>query len=141
MLHIVMEVPGLRPYNGQIYTILAELFSNSMEHGVLGLRSDLKATAAGFIEYYEERAKLLEILDTGFVRFKFAHAPTKEGGVLTIQLEDSGAGFNIREKLNLQVKRGGYCGRGVPLIRSLCDSVEYKGKGNIVEATYVWQYD
>ena len=141
MLHIVMEVPGLRPYNGQIYTILAELFSNAMEHGVLGLKSDLKATAAGFIEYYENRTHLLETLDSGYVRFRFTHAPTKDGGVLTIRLEDSGRGFDIRDKLNVQIKRGGYSGRGVPLIRSLCDSVEYKDKGNAVEATYVWQYD
>jgi anti-sigma regulatory factor (Ser/Thr protein kinase) len=141
MLHIVMEVPGLRPYNGQIYTILAELFSNAMEHGVLGLKSDLKATAAGFIEYYENRTNSLETLDSGYVRFKFTHAPTKEGGVLTILLEDSGKGFDIRDKLNVQIKRGGYSGRGVPLIRSLCDSVEYKGHGNAVEVTYVWQYD
>ncbi len=141
MLQIVMEVPGLRPYSGQIYTILAELFSNALEHGVLGLDSGLKATASGFIEYYETRSKELEALGEGFVRFKFSHTPTQEGGVLTIRLEDSGAGFDVDDRLNLELKRGGYSGRGVPLVRSLSDSLEYFGSGNEVEVSYVWQYD
>ncbi|NKB31543.1 MAG: SpoIIE family protein phosphatase [Pseudomonadales bacterium] len=141
MLQIVMEVPGLRPYSGQIYTILAELFSNALEHGVLGLDSELKSTASGFIQYYEERTAQLEILESGYVRFKFTHIPNKEGGVLSIRLEDSGEGFNIDDTLSIEVKRGGYSGRGVPLVRSLSDSVEYFGAGNAVEVSYVWQFD
>ena len=141
MLQIVMEVPGLRPYSGQIYTILAELFSNALEHGVLGLESDLKATASGFIEYYEQRTQLLEELELGYVCFNFKHTSTKDGGVLIVRLDDSGPGFDIEAKLGLQVRRGGYCGRGVPLVRSLSDSMDYLGEGNSVEVSYVWQYD
>ncbi len=141
MLQIVMEVPGLRPYSGQIYTILAELFSNGLEHGVLGLNSNLKATATGFMEYYEERTRLLEQLSEGYIRFYFKHSPKTEGGVLIIRLEDSGKGFDYQEKLKLNVQRGAYSGRGLPLVQSLSDSINYLGKGNAVEVTYVWQYD
>ncbi|MEK9765077.1 MAG: fused response regulator/phosphatase, partial [Thalassolituus sp.] len=42
MNHIMMEVPGLRAIGGQLYTVVAELFSNAFEHGVLGLESSLK---------------------------------------------------------------------------------------------------
>lgn len=141
MLQIVMEVPGLRPYSGQIYTILAELFSNGLEHGVLGLNSNLKATATGFMEYYEERTRLLEQLEAGYIRFSFRHSPKSEGGVLVIRLEDSGKGFDYQEKLKRSVQRGAYSGRGLPLVQSLSDSMEYLGVGNAVEVTYVWQYD
>jgi hypothetical protein len=57
--HLLMEVPGLRPHSGKIYTILSELYSNALEHGVLGLQSDLKASADGFARYYLERTKKL----------------------------------------------------------------------------------
>ncbi len=141
MLQIVMEVPGLRPYSGQIFTILAELFSNGLEHGVLGLNSNLKSTATGFMDYYEERTKLLEKLESGYIRFSFRHNPKPEGGVLVIRLEDSGKGFDYQEKLSLNLERGAYSGRGLPLVQSLSDSMDYLGNGNAVEVTYVWQYD
>lgn len=141
MLQIVLEVPGLRPYSGQIYTIMAELFSNALEHGVLGLNSELKATATGFMEYYERRTQMLDQLKTGFVRFKIKHSPNAEGGVLIIRLDDSGPGFNHKETFNLNLQRGSYSGRGLPLVQSLSDSMNYIGEGNSVEVTYVWQYD
>ncbi|MFK7864435.1 MAG: SpoIIE family protein phosphatase [Pseudohongiellaceae bacterium] len=141
MLQIVMEVPGLRPYSGQIYTIMAELFSNALEHGVLGLDSELKSTAAGFMTYYEKRTSLLERLESGFVRFKIRHTPKSEGGVLVIRLDDSGSGFDYSEKIKFNMQEGSYSGRGMPLVESLSDSMNYLGNGNSVEVTYVWQYD
>jgi len=141
MLQIVMEVPGLRPYSGQIYTIIAELFSNALEHGVLGLDSNIKDTAAGFIEYYDERTRELELLDSGFVRFNFTHRSSTDGGVLIVRLEDSGSGFDHDDKLKLGLQRSRYSGRGLPLVQSLTDSMKYLGVGNAVEVTYVWQYD
>lgn len=141
MLQIIMEVPGLRPYSGQIYTILAELYSNALEHGVLRLDSDLKATAAGFVEYYERRTQLLNDLEDGFVCFSFRHRSTDAGGVLVVVVEDSGLGFNVDDTLSQHMDRGKYNGRGVALVRSLCDSLEYTGCGNSVEVSYVWQYD
>jgi anti-sigma regulatory factor (Ser/Thr protein kinase) len=141
MLQIIMEVSGLRPYSGQIYTIIAELFSNALEHGVLGLDSGIKETAAGFIEYYEERTRQLELLNSGFVKFHFKHRSSAEGGVLIVRLEDSGPGFDHDDKLKLSTHRSKYSGRGLPLVQSLTDSMEYLGVGNAVEVTYVWQYD
>lgn len=141
MLQIIMEVPGLRSYSGQVYTILAELFSNALEHGVLGLSSSMKSTAAGFMEYYESRTKLLDALQSGFVRFGIKHVPTEVGGVLIIKVEDSGSGFDYAATVGKGMSRNNYEGRGVPLVRSLCDSLGYSDEGRCVEVSYVWQYD
>lgn len=141
MLHIVMEVPGLRPYNGQVYTILAELFSNGLEHGVLNLSSELKSTAAGFMEYYERRAEKLAQLQQGFLRASLTHTPTEYGGALQISVEDSGLGFNVEEVLSHPNRRSGYCGRGIPMVDSLCDSLEFNAQGNRAEACYVWHFE
>ena len=71
------------------------------------------------------------------------------GGQLLIRVEDSGQGFDFKEKeiaadnsmaSSVQNKKG-YFGRGIALVRSLCKSVSYQGNGNCVEAFYVWSMD
>ena len=68
VLQILMECPGLNPYRGRVFTILAELYSNALDHGVLGLNSSLKKSAEGFSAYYNLRKERLKLLDSGFVK-------------------------------------------------------------------------
>jgi CheY-like chemotaxis protein len=138
VLQLITEVPGLRRCSGQVYTILAELFSNALEHGVLKLDSGLKKNPQGFSEYYDMRTQRLENLAEGFVNFELTHIPTDSGGQLTVIIRDSGDGFEYQEKLKSGDKQ--YCGRGIPLISSLCRSVEYRGNGNEVEVVFEWHY-
>jgi hypothetical protein len=35
-------------------------------------------------------------------------------------------------------KNKGFCGRGLPLVKSLCQSLEFLGRGNVVTAVYRW---
>ena len=139
--HLLMEVPGLRPHSGKIYTILSELYSNALEHGVLNLHSELKASADGFARYYLERTEKLASLDAGFVRFKIDHLPVKDGGVLTIVVEDTGPGFDFKQNDTAQHRTEGYSGRGIPLINTMCRSVRYLGEGNQVEVVFDWHVD
>ena len=62
LLQLLMEVRDLRTQGGALYTVLAELYSNALEHGVLGLDSTLKADAKGFSHYYRERGERLQAL-------------------------------------------------------------------------------
>ena len=139
--HLLMEVPGLRPHSGKIYTMLSELYSNALEHGVLGLKSDLKASADGFARYYMERTQKLAELYEGSVRFHIDHHPVTDGGVLTIVVEDTGPGFDYQAKENAAHKTEGYSGRGIPLIRTMCRSVRYLPPGNKVEVVFDWHVD
>ncbi|OUS26327.1 fused response regulator/phosphatase [Gammaproteobacteria bacterium 45_16_T64] len=140
LTHLLMEVPGLRPHSGKIYTILAELYSNALEHGVLGLDSELKASPTGFAEYYGQRVSRLESLDKGKVIFHLDHEPMENGGRLTLRVQDSGLGFEHADK-DEEHKTAGYCGRGIPLINTMCESVRYLGNGNQVEVVFVWTFD
>lgn len=139
--HLLMEVPGLRPHSGKIYTILSELYSNALEHGVLGLKSDIKASADGFARYYLERTQKLTDLYEGAVKFHIDHNPVQDGGVLTIIVEDTGPGFEFQAKENADHKTEGYSGRGIPLIRTMCRSVRYLPPGNKVEVVFDWHVD
>jgi len=139
LTHILMEVPGLRPHSGKLYTILAELYSNALEHGLLGISSDLKSSPLGFADYYRQRGEKLEELTEGHVKISLTHKPENDGGVLTIRVEDSGDGFDFNAR-DEEHKTEGYCGRGIPLIQTMCREFGYEGCGNVVQAVFAWSY-
>ena len=138
---ILMEAPYLRSHSTSIYTVLSELYSNGLEHGVLGLDSKLKQSPEGFATYYEQRAKALDDIE-GHVKFKFK-SQFEDGQVaLSIGVEDSGAGFDfasLQEKY--QAQRAGstqYHGRGIRLLWEICDEVAFQPPGNQVEVKMNW---
>ncbi|MCP5335031.1 MAG: SpoIIE family protein phosphatase [Oceanospirillaceae bacterium] len=139
MLHLLSEVPALRSQAGQIYTLMAELYSNAYEHGVLGLSSDLKQSPEGFAQYYAQRTEKAATVTDGHVTFEFDHTPKEGGGSLIIRVTDSGPGFDYASRQTNEFQSDGYSGRGIPLIRTICQSLQYKGNGNIVEALLTWR--
>ena len=141
MLSILSDVPYLNGLSGQLYTLMAELFSNAFEHGVLSLNSSLKEDAEGFAEYYRQRESAIKELKNGQVCFEFDHKPQGDGGKLVIQVTDSGAGFDYKSKQEKHFANQGYSGRGIPLILSICDNLEYLGDGNIVKVELSWVAD
>jgi CheY-like chemotaxis protein len=141
LMHIMMEVPALRVMGGQLFTVVAELFSNGLEHGVLKLDSSLKSTPAGFAQYYSLRQERLEKLNEGFIKVGMKHHSIGgRSGIFSLSIEDSGSGFDypdkFREVPNTSQKK--FSGRGIPLIYSLCQSLEYLGCGNKVIAEIHW---
>ena len=138
LLSILVEVPGLSSYSGSLYTLLAELYANALEHGVLRLSSSIKGTAAGFAEYYQLRQQRLSQLAQGFITIDLRHRLLNGGGELTVTVCDSGAGFNHGLLPPAFPGADQFSGRGLGLIRQLCDSVQYRGNGNEVEAVFRW---
>ena len=129
---------GLRGQRQQLYMVFSELFSNALDHGILGLDSRLKQTADGFAKYYMEREEKLATLLEGSIRVDISHRPDASGGILTIRFEDTGDGFDY-EKRTLSLESNlGHSGRGIQLLHSICDDIHYEGNGNVVKATYRW---
>lgn len=146
LLHICMEVPGLRRKSGEIYTMLSELYNNALEHGVLELPSEWKYTSEGFERYYRERTARLDSVSGHFIRFDFSHQTTSKGGRLRVICEDSGKGFDYQNNPILQsteVVQSGprYAGRGLILLKRLSDSIRFHGQGNRVEVIYNWFFN
>jgi CheY-like chemotaxis protein len=141
LLQLLMEVPGLRPHSGTLYTVLAELYSNALEHGVIGLDSSLKADPRGFADYYQKLEAALQELTDGFVEFTFEHRPTEDGGSLYLKVKDSGAGFEYENGVTAESSDGNLHGRGIPLIRNLCEKIHYMDSGNAVEAEFLWHQE
>ena len=141
LLNILTEEPDLRGFSGSLYTILAELYSNALEHGVLGLSGDLKKSPEGFTEYYAQREKLLSETVNGFVHIYFAYSSGIEGGTLRLRVEDSGIGFNYSALQGKALLTTGYSGRGIGIVEKLCETVRYYGSGNKVEVVFAWVND
>jgi len=138
LIQSVCDMQGFRGQRQQLYTVFSELFTNALDHGILNLDSTLKGTADGFAKYYMEReARLLNLAD-GSIKIYVAHRPNAEGGLLTIRVEDTGSGFDYQENQISLESNVGHSGRGIQLLNTICEKIEYMGNGNIVEATYRW---
>lgn len=135
---VLMDIPGLRPRSGELFTVLSELFANALEHGVLQLDSSMKKTADGFSVFYKERSQRLDALDQGFIRFDLDYQGDDQGGELLIRVTDSGSGFNLKKQQALIPEKNSYSGRGLHLIYSICKTVRYIGNGNQVEVVFDW---
>ncbi|WP_100655645.1 ATP-binding SpoIIE family protein phosphatase [Alteromonas flava] len=122
---------GLSWVRSDLFTIMTELYSNALEHGVLQLSSALKSTSEGFIEYYTLRSERLETLTEGFVNLHARFDPqTRE---LIVAVTDSGNGFDpvavdtVTDEFNY--------GRGHTLLRELSAGVQFKDGGKTTEVT------
>ena len=138
MLQLLLEVHGLRSQSGALYSVLAELYSNALEHGVLGLDSSLKRDASGFARYYQQRNTRLDALQDGYVRVHLEVSPRGDGGCLTIRVDDSGKGFDVERVLARPVDDVRLSGRGVSLIRQLSHGASWSDDGRSARVEFFW---
>ena len=142
VMNFVSSIQGIEVYQDKIFTIVSELYSNALEHGVLGLDSSIKNSADGFEEYYRLREERMNELNGQYIELILLYvrgAPNR----LEIVLTDSGKGFDI-EKLNSdlsQDKENDSHGRGLGLLNRLCSHLEYSNNGRTARAVFEFQID
>ena len=139
LLQLLLEVHGLREQSGALYSVMAELYSNALEHGVLGLDSRLKRDAQGFAQYYRQRNERLAQLNSGYVRIHVQVAPTDSGGKMTLRIEDSGPGFDVEQELERPLDVDRLSGRGLSLVRQLSSAVRWSDGGRSVCVEFCWK--
>jgi len=138
LLQLLLEVHGLRAQSGALYSVLAELYSNALEHGVLALDSKLKRDAQGFTRYYRERNARLAELEEGFVRVHLHVMPEGDGGRLVVRVEDSGKGFDVGRVMARPIDVDRLSGRGVSLIRQLSRNASWSDGGRSACVEFSW---
>jgi len=138
LLNLVMGIQASHGHRERIYTVLSELFSNALEHGLLKLDSDLKMSPTGFQEYYESRESRLAELTGENITITISQKFRDDTGMITIHVIDSGNGFDLTGHTAKGLDENvGMAGRGIPLIRQICKTVEYNDAGNEVTAIYL----
>jgi anti-sigma regulatory factor (Ser/Thr protein kinase) len=138
MINTLMQIQAPHQHKQRIFTVVTELFNNALDHGVLGLSSELKQTPNGFTEYYTQRASRLAALTNGYIKVSFNHEALSAGGRLTIHIEDSGDGFDYNSSETEDSDSHTFSGRGLTLLSQLCDKVSFLGKGNQTRIEYLW---
>ena len=139
LLQLLLEIHGLREQSGALYSVMAELYSNALEHGVLGLDSRLKRDAEGFAQYYRLRNERLVQLSSGYVRVHVQVEPTATGGRMTLRIEDSGPGFDVEQVLARPLDVDRLSGRGLDLVRQLSSDVRWSDGGRSVCVEFCWE--
>ena len=128
-------VQGVEIHRDKIFTILSELYSNALEHGVLGLDSSLKNSADGFEQYYKERESRLQSISGHAISIDFSYTKGSPDS-LKLVMTDTGAGFDYEATMKPSSKDNDPHGRGVSLLRSLCSDIQYSDGGRTVTVHY-----
>lgn len=137
-MQLLLQISPLRYRVGTIFTVLSELYSNAMEHGVLSLDSSIKSDAEGFASYYRERQRRLEALDEGFVSIELTVKSEGGSGYLRITVRDSGPGFDVQRALNQQYCSEQLGGRGLRMIRQLSERFYWQPDGKVLNVEFHW---
>ena len=128
LMHSVDMVGDLRQ---RAFTVFAELISNALDHGILGLDSALKNDVSGFADYLELKdERLANMQESDNLEMSLRYDPAQEE--IAFSIKDSGKGYdlaavNSRQESNSDMALSG---RGVPLINKLCKQVEVIAPGN-----------
>jgi serine phosphatase RsbU (regulator of sigma subunit) len=140
IINQIMEMEGIESERQSLFTVLTELYVNALDHGVLGLESSLKSDPTGFAKYFQERELRLKSLNSGMVMFRISVEQIDKVRSILFRVEDSGIGFDHQKMRHKQSEDNeGLSGRGILLVRELCESLNYYGNGNIAEAIYSWK--
>lgn len=120
-------------------TILKELYSNALEHGVLKLESGAKHNETGMMDYYAQREQALKELQDGEIRISLGILSTETPHVMEIIVSNSGDGFDYKsiETGPSELDSDLLHGRGISLVKGMCQSLTFSDQGRTVEARYL----
>jgi len=138
LVNYLTEMEELEAERQSLFTVITELYVNALDHGVLGLDSNLKSDPTGFEAYFQTRESRLASLDSGYVIFNLSVEQESTRRSILLRIEDSGKGFDFENHAPPTAREIALSGRGLLLIRDLCESLEFHGKGNIAIARFSW---
>ncbi|MDT3308138.1 SpoIIE family protein phosphatase [Shewanella vaxholmensis] len=114
----------------RVFTVVAELFSNAIDHGVLKLDSRLKNDPEGFELYHSIRESFADRLTLNdWVKVSIIWCSSQNE--LHISVSDSGKGFAGDENIIADIPQ--LSGRGLSLVKTLSKTYELVSPGNITK--------
>ncbi len=132
--HFLQQIGVDQQVCQKIFAVLAEMVSNALDHGVLGLSSSIKESHDGFVQYFYKREEKLKTLNNNdFVKLSISWLPEYNGGRFLLEVEDSGSGYTPKPVIDEAALK--YSGRGSQLIQKLSETVEIIAPGNKIRAT------
>jgi len=139
IIDVIKRTIDIGSHAQSLFTIISELYNNALDHGVLCLDSSLKQDPCGFGNYLSERDQRLQALKEGVVSIEITVLAKDKFYEATMEVIDSGTGFDFVTVQAFDAGESHLHGRGIALLKGLCRSLEFKGKGNHAIAVYDWQ--
>jgi len=128
--------PALASHKGILQILLSEIYSNILDHSILGLNSDKKENAEEFSEYYKKREQKLQKLEDALIEFDFSLMADSEKQYLQMIIKDNGAGYKGHVVNDSDVLP---YGRGLEIIHGLSESISFSDEGKTLEVLYLLQ--
>jgi DNA-binding response OmpR family regulator len=133
------ELQEFRKHRESLYSILSELYTNALDHGVLGIPFGVKSLMGRFSAYSREREKRLLELSEGFVHIELEPQPFESGCRLLIAV---GYGVKSSDSDDIATDISSLTIEPsietLPLTHRLCESIEYDKRNNRVIAVYTF---
>lgn len=129
----VMETMGAERAvaNNKFQVVFHEMFSNALEHGLLGVSSSIKEEARGFERYGNLVEKKRAVMQEGWIKIAITSCDGWRSVRLTI--EDSGPGFEKEADIT-DLSGVMSSGRGLTCLSGLCKNWLHKDGSSTVEA-------
>lgn len=133
IVNLIGDAVALKEHKGVIHTLLNEMYTNTIDHGLLDLHGHEKNSETAFDDYYQERRKRLGSIQGAKVEIDVSYRPVVDGAELTIIMAHNGNSFDPAAS---EAKDDDFHGRGMDLIEAICESVEYSDKGRCLAVVY-----
>lgn len=129
----------LAAHKGTIHTILAEIYTNMLEHGLLHLSSKQKSNNDGFDAYYAHKQQALAQATGLLMRLDITLQPDSDSPrsrlvICASHNAESTQAVAVDPNQDPTTKPSG---RGMLLLESLCERVVLEDKGQRVTVTYL----
>ncbi|WP_153294387.1 fused response regulator/phosphatase [gamma proteobacterium SS-5] len=132
---MLAQQPGLRPHQDMIHSLLAALYSNALEHSLLGLDAVDRNDPQAMLGYYQQRQERLQGLEQARIQLSLALSRDAQGWLLEIGLQDNGRGFAAEASPHQPVQEA--CGTGgLALLQRFCERLEYADHGRQARLFY-----
>lgn len=135
----IQPYPELQENKEELFILLAELFTNAFEHGVLNLDADLKKDMATMPLYFTKREEAIANLEAGWINIDIELVKLQGKRQLVFNITDCGSGFDYQNESLLLSENKAPSGRGLPLVQNICEELCFMGRGNKVRAIYSWE--
>ncbi|MFY8282140.1 ATP-binding SpoIIE family protein phosphatase [Pseudoalteromonas sp. SSMSWG5] len=132
VIELLSKIGGLNDHRANIFLMLSEAYNNALDHGVLGLDSEIKNQEDGFLIYYQQREEALASLSEALIIIDIQYSP--ETLELDFTICDSGNGFSKTGQSQQNLVREH--GRGLCLLSEIASKVSFNSAGNQVEINY-----
>jgi len=138
IMEAIIATPWMQRFGGEVQTVLAELFANSVDYGVLGLSNANKRRLDSYAAFMNDRSAALHRLESGFVRVEISFDEARDQ--LIVEIEDSGPGFDFERVVGSALSTdisdtvGVPSGRGISLVGAIAAELTYDRGGSRVRA-------